>query len=148
MRHLASCPEPQQHTESLLETACERLENLAPLNQQILNTLEPNTPRGTHPDSSFHFRDKWWTERTFKGSCNIHRPSDDGPSDSKRGRIACLIDRRRVDTPDNALRTKVHTIFDMPTITAIYRKLIVSLRGTEKSRTCEPTNTQTGARCT
>ncbi|RBA15891.1 hypothetical protein FPRO05_12112 [Fusarium proliferatum] len=44
MRHLASCPEPQQHTESLLEMTCERLENPAPLNQQILNTLEPNTP--------------------------------------------------------------------------------------------------------
>ncbi len=32
----------------------------------------------------------------------------------------------------------------MPTITATYRKLAVSLRKTEESRTCEPTNTQAG----
>ncbi|KAF5616902.1 hypothetical protein F25303_13429 [Fusarium sp. NRRL 25303] len=48
MRYLPSCPEPQQHTKSLLET-CERLKNPALLNQHIPNILEPNTPRGTKP---------------------------------------------------------------------------------------------------
>ncbi|KAF5600023.1 hypothetical protein FPANT_2834 [Fusarium pseudoanthophilum] len=72
--------------------------NPTPLKQQILNVLEPNTPRGTHSMPSLRFRDKWWTEKALKCACNSHRSSDDNLSDTKRGCSACRIDCRRDDT--------------------------------------------------
>ncbi|CCT76191.1 uncharacterized protein FFUJ_14176 [Fusarium fujikuroi IMI 58289] len=52
-----------------------------------------------------------------RGACNSHRSYNNGLINPKRGHIA----RRRVDTPDNAFWTK----------------LVVSLRKTEGSRTCQ-----------